>query len=98
MITMKVFVKNFCKGMLFGAPLWICGIVSELIAMLHTHTFAYGSILIVALWCGLIVGEIACNIVSLITGELTSAIKHDVKAAKRRRAKKAAKAAAKTAA
>lgn len=98
MITMKVFVKNFCKGMLFGAPLWICGIVSELIAMLHTHTFAYGSILIAALWCGLVVGEIVCNIVSLITGELTSAIKHDIKAAKRRRARKAAKAAAKTAA
>lgn len=97
MITMKVFVKNFCKGMLFGAPLWICGIVSELIAMLHTHTFAYGSILIAALWCGLVVGEIICNIVSLITGELTSAIKHDVKAAKRRRVKKAAKAAAKSA-
>lgn len=98
MITMKVFVKNFCKGMLFGAPLWICGIVSELIAMLHTHTFAYGSILIAALWCGLVVGEIVCNIVSLITGELVSAIKHDVKAAKRRRAKKVAKAAAKSAA
>lgn len=98
MTTLKVFIKNFCKGMLFGAPLWICGIISELIAMLHTHTFAYGSVLIAALWCGLVVGEIACNIVSLITGELTSAIKHDVKAAKRRRAKKAAKAAAKTAA
>lgn len=98
MITLLVFMKNFCKGVLFGAPLWVCGIVSELIAMLHTHTFAYGSILIAALWCGLIVGEIVCNIISLITGELTSAIKHDVKAAKRRRAKKAAKAAAKTAA
>ena len=84
MITLIVFLKNFCKGILFGAPLWFCGIVSELIAMLHTHTFEYGSILIAALWCGLIV--------------LTSAIKHDVKAAKRRRAKKAAKAAAKTAA
>lgn len=98
MITLMVFIKNFCKGMLFGAPLWGCGIVSELIAMLHTHTFAYGSILIAALWCGLIVGEIVCNIVSLITGELVSAIKHDIKAAKRRRAKKTAKAAAKTAA
>lgn len=97
MITLLVFMKNFCKGVLFGAPLWICGIVSELIAMLHTHTFAYGSVLIAALWCGLIVGEIVCNIISLITGELTSAIKHDVKAAKRRRAKKIAKA-AKTAA
>lgn len=98
MITLMVFLKNFCKGVLFGAPLWVCGIVSELIAMFHTHTFAYGSILIAALWCGLIVGEIVCNIVSLITGELVSAIKHDIKAAKRRRAKKAAKAAAKTAA
>mgnify|MGYP000417638333 FL=1 len=98
MVTLLVFMKNFCKGMLFGAPLWICGIISELIAMLHTHTFAYGSILIAALWCGLIVGEIVCNIVSLITGELVSAIKHDIKAAKRRRAKKAAKAAAKIAA
>lgn len=97
MITLKVFLKNFCKGMLFGAPLWVCGIISELIAMLHTHTFAYGSILIAALWCGLIVGEIACNIISLITGELVSAIKHDIKAAKKRRAKKVAKAAAKTA-
>lgn len=97
MITLKVFLKNFCKGMLFGAPLWVCGIISELIAMLHTHTFAYGSILIAALWCGLIVGEIAYNIISLITGELVSAIKHDIKAAKRRRAKKVAKAAAKTA-
>lgn len=98
MVTLLVFMKNFCKGMLFGAPLWICGIISELIAMLHTHTFAYGSILIAALWCGLIVGEIVCNIVSLITGELVSAIKHDIKATKRRRAKKAAKAAAKIAA
>lgn len=98
MVTLLVFFKNFCKGVLFGAPLWICGIVSELIAMLHTHTFAYGSILIAALWCGLVVGEIVCNIVSLITGELVSAIKHDVKAAKRRRVKKAAKAAAKSAA
>lgn len=97
MVTLLVFMKNFCKGMLFGAPLWICGIISELIAMLHTHTFAYGSILIAALWCGLIVGEIVCNIVSLITGELVSAIKHDIKAAKRHRAKKVAKAAAKTA-
>lgn len=97
MVTLLVFMKNFCKGMLFGAPLWICGIISELIAMLHTHTFAYGSILIAALWYGLIVGEIVCNIVSLITGELVSAIKHDIKAAKRRRAKKVAKAAAKTA-
>ena len=97
MVTLLVFMKNFCKGMLFGAPLWICGTISELIAMLHTHTFAYGSILIAALWCGLIVGEIVCNIVSLITGELVSAIKHDIKAAKRRRAKKVAKAAAKTA-
>ena len=97
MITLKVFLKNFCKGMLFGAPLWVCGIISELIAMLHTHTVAYGAILIAALWCGLIVGEIACNIISLITGELVSAIKHDIKAAKRRRAKKVAKAAAKTA-
>lgn len=97
MITLKVFLKNFCKGMLFGAPLWVCGIISELIAMLHTHTFAYGSILIAALCCGLIVGEIVCNIISLITGELVSAIKHDIKAAQRRRAKKVAKAAAKTA-
>lgn len=97
MVTLLVFMKNFCKGMLFGAPLWICGIVSELIAMLHTHTFAYGSVLIAALWCGLIVGEIVCNIISLITGELVSAIKHDIKAAKRRRAKKVAKAATKTA-
>lgn len=98
MVTLLVFMKNFCKGMLFGAPLWICGIISELIAMLHTHTFVYGSIVIAALWCGLIVGEIVCNIVSLITGELVSAIKHDIKAAKRRRAKKATKAATKTAA
>lgn len=97
MITLIVFLKNFCKGVLFGAPLWFCGIVSELIAMLHTHTFEYGSILIAALWCGLIVGEIVCNIISLITGELVSAIKYDIKAAKRRRAKKVAKAAAKTA-
>lgn len=97
MVTLLVFMKNFCKGMLFGALLCICGIISELIAMLHTHTFAYGSILIAALWCGLIVGEIVCNIISLITGELVSAIKHDIKAAKRRRAKKVAKAAAKTA-
>lgn len=97
MVTLLVFMKNFCKGMLFGAPLWICGIISELIAMIHTHTFAYGSILIAALWCGLIVGEIVCNIISLITGELVSAIKHDIKAAKRRRAKKVAKAAVKTA-
>ena len=97
MITLIVFLKNFCKGVLFCAPFWFCGIVSELIAMLHTHTFEYGSILIAALWCGLIVGEIVCNIISLITGELVSAIKHDIKAAKRRRAKKVAKAAAKTA-
>ena len=97
MITLIVFLKNFCKGVLFGAPLWFCGIVSELIAMLHTHTFEYGSILIAALWCGLIVGEIVCNIISLITGEFVSGIKHDIKAAKRRRAKKVAKAAAKTA-
>ena len=60
-------------------------------------SYQNGSILIAALWCGLIVGEIVCNIISLITGELVSAIKHDIKAAKRRRAKKVAKAAAKTA-
>ena len=89
------YIESIFKKFLQRNAFW--GTLSELIAMLHTHTFEYGSILIAALWCGLIVGEIVCNIISLITGELVSAIKHDIKAAKRCRAKKVAKAAAKTA-
>ena len=79
MRTLWVLFKNFLKGIVVGSPLLVLVVVSELIIMTHTGYFETKNLMQAVYICGVYIGEIVFNVISVITLELPRSIFHDLK-------------------